>query len=73
MQIEFLEAVAGANFAYRPGEIADLHEDSARDFLKAGLARLATGTPEAAVVAAPENAMAPRARGRRRIAAGLFS
>lgn len=71
MQIEFLTSVAGSNFAYRSGEIADLHADSARDFIKAGLARLVVAEPEAAVIAAPENAMAKRARGRK-APAGLF-
>lgn len=38
MRVEFKEAVAGANFAYRPKRVYDLPEKIAREFVRSGKA-----------------------------------
>ena len=54
MLIKFTESVAGARFAYRPGERVELEPAIAREFLRAGQA--VPAEPEAAI----ETATAPR-------------
>lgn len=64
--IRFLEAVAGVNFAYRPGECVSLDDDTANDFLRAGQAvPLDAADVEVAAVRAPEVAVVKRGRFRK--------
>lgn len=79
MKIKFTDSVAGANFAYRRGQVVDLRVDLALGFVKAGQAVRHEDPPaplpeqvETAVAAAPENAAAGK-RGRRKgVLGGLF-
>lgn len=67
MKIKFTDSVAGARFAYRTGEVVDLPDAVAREFLQARQA--VQHDVEEAVVAAPENATKRRGGSRGR---GLF-
>lgn len=69
MRIKFVTSVAGARFAYRTNEEADLPEDVAAEFIAARQA--VPLDVEEAVLSAPENAAAKR-RGARRQRGGLF-
>jgi len=77
MRVRFIQSIAGPGFYYKPGEWADLEDNQARRLVAAGVAEEAPAdfdltAPESAVVAAPETAMAPRARpSSARIPAGL--
>lgn len=64
MKIKFVDSVAGVNFAYRMGQVADLRVDVAREFLDARQAVIVPDDEEQAVAAAPENTA--RRTGRRR-------
>lgn len=46
MKIRFLTSVAGARFAYRPGEEPELRDDIAREFIAAGQAVAVEGAPD---------------------------
>lgn len=65
MRIQFTDSVAGARFAYRCGEKADLRIDIARAFVKAGQAVPIADEPETAVANAVETT-AKRTGGKRR-------
>ncbi len=74
MRIQFTDSVAGARFAYRIGEKVTLDDDVARDFIKSRQAiELKDEVPvrealvEAAVAAAPEQAVTRGARRRKSI------
>ena len=38
MKIKFTTSVAGSNFAYREGQVVDLREDIAKEFIRCGQA-----------------------------------
>lgn len=64
MKIQFTDSVAGARFAYRKGEKADLQEDVAREFIGSGLAVALEAPPPVPAVlrrrrAAKERAVDP--------------
>lgn len=66
--IRFLEAVAGVNFAYRPGEVVTLDDDTANDFLRAKQAvEFDAADVEVAAVRAPEVAVVKRGRFRKTV------
>lgn len=63
MRLKFVEAVAGASWCYRPGEVHEVPEPSASNYLRGGIAVLADPEPEAdvlATIAASERAAMPR-------------
>lgn len=66
MRLKFLQAVAGASWCYLPGEVHEVPEPSASQYLKGGVAILADPEPEVATVgASSEHAVLPRGKGRR--------
>lgn len=65
MKILFIQGVAGARFAYEPGDEVDLERSIARGFIDQGVAVPAPKAIETATAAAPETTSTrPAARAR---------
>ena len=56
MQIKFIHGIASAEWAFRPGQIAEIEDAQARKFIGSGLAAPVEREIETAVLEAPENA-----------------
>jgi hypothetical protein len=66
MKIRFTDSVAGARFAYRMGQVADVPAAVAREFIASRQAEIFIDEAERAVAPAPETAVgAGQATGRR--------
>lgn len=66
MKVRILEAVAGANWSAKPGDVIELPpEESAERFIAAGIAEPVAAPVEVAAVAAPETAAAPKPTARK--------
>lgn len=45
MKVEFLTQIVGSGFAYSPGDVRDLPNDVAKDFINAGYAKIVAEAP----------------------------